>query len=142
MKNLKFKCACGHEELEEILGDVTQTSPITSIPENGNIEYDQARVTYDGGEVEQYVCAACGRAVMDRDGSFIDDSEGLVEWLKDQPYNQPNHQENEIINKVADQLVGMNYDDMTHAERSIYRLCVVASILDLDENNVVRKKSE
>lgn len=54
-----FKCDCGCQVLEEIMGGVTHTSTILNVGDSGDAVYGHS--SQDGGEVESIQCAACGK---------------------------------------------------------------------------------
>lgn len=54
-----FKCSkCGCVVLEEVMGDVTQSSNILSVGEEGEAEYEHSST--DGGVVDRIQCLECG----------------------------------------------------------------------------------
>ena len=78
---MKFTCPeCNHNKLEEVLSDVTVISEISSIDENGEVEY--GKQTNCDGSICRYECKACGFILLDDEKLPIVDVEGLVEWLK------------------------------------------------------------
>ena len=79
--SLKFKCPkCNHNQLEEVMIDVVQSSTIDNIDEEGYVDYEHT--SSEGGEVDRYQCAKCGYVLKNEIGGKIDTPEELVEWLK------------------------------------------------------------
>ena len=79
MQNLKFTCpSCGDHKLE-CCENGPYSSEILDINEDGDFNYGEINVS---GAVERYQCFYCGYAPKDKDGEFINDSDGVVEWIK------------------------------------------------------------
>ncbi len=80
--SLKFKCPkCNHNQLEEVMINVVQSSTISEIDSEEYIDYENSST--DGGEVDRYQCSQCGYVLKNELGGTIDTPEELVEWLKD-----------------------------------------------------------
>ena len=59
-----FKCECGCQVLEEVMGGVTYSSVIKSVRDEeglGMAEYGKSSA--DGGEVEAIQCGGCGKFI-------------------------------------------------------------------------------
>lgn len=80
---MKFKCLlCGTTELEEIMVDIIQTTPILDIDAELN-EPVYGNASTEGGIVERYQCAQCGYILCDKNDKECNTTEDLLEWLDD-----------------------------------------------------------
>ncbi len=78
--SLKYKCPkCNHNQLEEVMINVVQSSTISDIDSEGYIDYELSST--EGGEVDRYQCSQCGYVLKNELGGTIDNPEELVEWL-------------------------------------------------------------
>ncbi len=82
MKELKFTCPkCNYHEL----GSVEQailTYPITRIPDNGLMDYDQDNPKTGDSHILSYQCLSCGYELKDKQGNTIVECSEVVEWIK------------------------------------------------------------
>jgi rubredoxin len=78
---LSFVCPnCKGKRLEEVMSDVSVTSEITNIREDGDLDYGEQ--VNDGGEVAQYQCVKCGFFVGEGEGGPVTDCAELAQWVK------------------------------------------------------------
>jgi predicted RNA-binding Zn-ribbon protein involved in translation (DUF1610 family) len=87
MKSLRFKCpACKGERLEEIMDNVTLSTPVTGVfDEGGTVTLDYGDAYTEYSDAVRFQCADCGHVLTDADGNPIKTVEGLAEWLKTHP---------------------------------------------------------
>lgn len=75
---MKFKCRkCGHNRLEEVMTNVTQSTEIVGVDEDDLLIYGNA--TTDGGELDRFQCGKCGAVIKG-----VSSMDGLVAWLKEE----------------------------------------------------------
>jgi predicted RNA-binding Zn-ribbon protein involved in translation (DUF1610 family) len=74
-----FTCQkCGGHEIEEVVIGVTISSLVENVYDDGDIEYGPSE--NDGGEMDRYQCANCGKEIID--GMIgIKDVDQLYEYL-------------------------------------------------------------
>ena len=77
---LNFKCPdCGDNKLESVEVDVTASSIIADIDEDGDFDYD---VPYcDGGYIERFQCTNCGYFLKNEDGEKLTNNLEVIEWI-------------------------------------------------------------
>ena len=77
---INFKCpTCKCHSFEEVMSDVTVSSDVGTDAiylGDGDIELEYCEQINDGGEVERYQCASCGKLLAT-------DSQALFQYLKD-----------------------------------------------------------
>jgi len=104
-KELKFTCPeCGEHRLEEVMIDVTVSSEITRISDDGDHDYGEQ--TNEDGETSHYQCmnGTCGYVV----GLTQDDDEGingcqeLAQWIQDQEIKQRRDEKRGLYPDKAD----------------------------------------
>lgn len=99
---MNFICpSCKHQGIEEVLsGDLDVITWITSIDEEGNIEYGQ--VCNEGGYVVRYQCRGCGYVIVDdcTCGDDALDGQALVKALNE--LNSPKKDEVDEVGEVVD----------------------------------------
>ena len=79
--SLEFVCPkCKCEELEIVQTDVTMTSKIVDLDEEGCFEYDL--IDCDSGQVECHQCYKCGYILKNEKDEVITTNEEVVEWVK------------------------------------------------------------
>jgi len=77
---IKFDCpACGHNQLEEIMVDVTQASIVHDVEPDCA---DYGEITSDGGVIDRFQCVSCGNYIVDELKSAITTYEELYNWLE------------------------------------------------------------
>ena len=77
----KFKCTeCPNDTFEEVMEDVTVTSPVDRVWEDGDLTYGE-NVVNEYGEVTSYQCVSCGFPLLKPDGRKVTNGEELVEVL-------------------------------------------------------------
>ena len=79
-----FHCPkCGCVTLEEILRNVTQSSSFQRVNCDGGIaEPDYQNTATEGGEINRYQCHACGFVLQNENGSIVNDTPALRQWLE------------------------------------------------------------
>jgi predicted nucleic-acid-binding Zn-ribbon protein len=78
---MKFKCSkCGSDTLEEITVNVTQSTEITGVDEDGLLIYGNSST--EGGELDHFQCQKCGMVIKGKQGT-ISTLNGLADWLKE-----------------------------------------------------------
>lgn len=84
--NVKFKCpnkSCGGENIEEVMGNATVSSVVSSLDfyflgeEQPDVELNYLIHAINGGEVMGYRCVKCGDMISD-----CSSPEELKEWLE------------------------------------------------------------
>ena len=70
----KFKCPkCGCRRAEEVMVNVTESTVIEGIDEDGYVIYGSS--FNDGGVIDRYQCQKCGEVILDEQGRKIASSE-------------------------------------------------------------------
>ena len=82
---LKFECShCGGKLLEEICKEVTQATVINDIiavaGDDSGADVDYGEMSTQGGEVDRYQCARCGRTLT-LYGRAVNDPFILAQYL-------------------------------------------------------------
>jgi hypothetical protein len=87
MYTIKFCCPKCHSTrgVEEIMGNVTMTSIITEVSDDGLFEYNDD-VLYDDGRIERYQCVNCGYELQDGANNFITTPEEFLVYMKKNNY--------------------------------------------------------
>lgn len=86
MSRIGFVCfKCSGTTLEEVMTGVTVSTTITSVGDQGDVEYGEA--TNENGEVSHYQCLDCGYIlpVYPRPGEPMVNS--LFQWLKNNAHH-------------------------------------------------------
>jgi len=79
--SFKFKCpSCKREDLEIVEKDITMSSLIVEIDEEGHFEYDM--IDTGGGFVLRFQCLECGYLLKNEDEQVITTEEEVVKWLR------------------------------------------------------------
>ena len=80
MKTKKFKCPkCGCKRLEEVLINVTQSTAIEGVDEDGLLIYGNSST--EGGEIDRFQCLECGDVIKDEHGMTITSLNKLSAWI-------------------------------------------------------------
>ena len=83
MKATKFKCPkCGCRRLEEVMVNVTQSTAVEGVDEDGLLVYGNGST--EGGEIDRFQCLECGDVIKNEHGDTITSMEALAEWLTGQ----------------------------------------------------------
>ena len=81
MKTTRFKCPkCGCRRLEEVLANVTQTTAIEGVDEDGLLVYGNSST--EGGEIDRFQCLECNEVIRDEHGLKIVSMDALADWMK------------------------------------------------------------
>ncbi len=72
------KCSCVGLEVVEI--NVTASSPIHVISEDGNFHYGKPNI--EGGEVGYFGCEKCGFELKDEKGNQLTEHDEVVAWCR------------------------------------------------------------
>ena len=84
--NLKFTCpGCKGNRLEEVMENVTVSSEVTNIDDEG--DHDYGIQTNENGELSHFQCVKCGYILEIKDGEGNDRSvtepDELAEWIRE-----------------------------------------------------------
>jgi len=81
VKELQFTCPnCKNHNLEEIMSNVSVASEISTIRDDGDIDYGEQ--TNEDGSVSQYQCMSCGYIIGQDEKELITDHIDMVNWIK------------------------------------------------------------
>lgn len=76
----KFKCPkCGCRVIEEIMVNVTQTTEITGVDEDGLLMYGKSDT--EGGKISCFQCKKCGKVIRDKNDKPIALLKELAEFI-------------------------------------------------------------
>jgi len=83
MSITKFKCPkCGCKIVEEVMVNVTQTTHIEGVDEDGLLMFGCSET--DGGKISCYQCLECGKVIRDENDKPITLMKELAEFIMGQ----------------------------------------------------------
>jgi len=76
----KFKCEkCGCRVVDEVMVNVTQTTEIVGVDEDGLLMYGKSDT--DGGKISCFQCKKCGKVIRDKEDKSITLLKELAEFI-------------------------------------------------------------
>ena len=93
---LQFICPrCQRTKLEEVVSAEAVSTTLLRLDPDGAHDFNiRSTEAVNPTGVEAYRCTFCEETVKDANGDDITDSEDLAEWLREQPYNKEETEEN------------------------------------------------
>jgi len=80
MSITKFKCEkCGSRIVEEVMVNVTQTTHIEGVDEDGLLMFGCSET--DGGKISCYQCLECGKVIRDENDKPITVMKELADYI-------------------------------------------------------------
>ena len=78
MKATRFRCAkCGCKRLEEVMVNVSQSTAIEGLDEDGLLVYGNGST--EGGEIDRFQCLECGEVVRDEKRGLLQAGKNVLQ---------------------------------------------------------------